>query len=93
MPIYVNVLRAKVGERIDMNTKKLTRLAISFIAIVGCFAFVVLSALNFDLSADTILSQLVAVILLILFIIGVAALTGYFIQKISNKNNSDDADG
>jgi len=75
-----------------ISTKKLTRIIITSVAIIGCIAFVVLSVLNFDVSTDTVLSQLIAVVVLLLFIIGFAALTGYLIQKIANKNQSDDID-
>ncbi|MGH1470253.1 MAG: hypothetical protein ACRBCS_03615 [Cellvibrionaceae bacterium] len=73
-----------------MNSKKLVRMVVSFIAIIGCVAFVVLSMLNFDLSRDTVLSQLIAVVIFLLFIIGLAGLTGFLIHKISNRHHNDE---
>lgn len=73
-----------------MNSKKLTRMVISFIAIIGCVAFVVLSMLNFDLPSSTIVAELIAVVLFLIFIIGLAALTGFLINKMSRKESPHD---
>ncbi len=65
-------------------------MVVSFVAIVGCVAFVVLSMLNFDLPSDAIVSQLISVVLLLLFIVGLAALTGFLIHKISSRHRPDE---
>lgn len=74
-----------------ISNKRLSRLLIITITILAGCAFVGLAVVSLEFPTNKVLSQLMAVAILILVLVCAAALTAWIIRLIANKRDRDNS--